>query len=46
MLLNNVVVGKGYKMEVDNTTLKAPPPGYDSVSTGAQLSVCEALTRW
>ena len=31
MLLNKVVVGKGYKMTQDNTTLTAPPAGYDSV---------------
>jgi predicted PolB exonuclease-like 3'-5' exonuclease len=31
MLLNKVVVGKGYKMTQDNTKLTAPPPGYDSV---------------
>ncbi|KIJ66837.1 hypothetical protein HYDPIDRAFT_166294 [Hydnomerulius pinastri MD-312] len=31
MLLNKVVVGKGYKMTQDNTSLTAPPPGYDSV---------------
>ncbi|KAG1743469.1 hypothetical protein EDB19DRAFT_1698729 [Suillus lakei] len=31
MLLNKVVVGKGYKMTQDNTSLKAPPTGYDSV---------------
>jgi len=29
MLLNKVVVGKGYKMTTDNTTLTEPPPGYD-----------------
>ena len=33
MLLNKVVVGRGYKMKSDNTTLTAPPVGYDSVST-------------
>ena len=32
MLLNKVVVGEGYKMTVDNTTLTEPPAGYDSVS--------------
>ena len=32
MLLNKVVVGRGYKMTVDNTTLTGPPAGYDSVS--------------
>lgn len=32
MLLNKVVVGKGCKMKTDNTTLTAPPAGFDSVS--------------
>ena len=32
MLLNKVVVGKGYKMMVNNTTLTEPPAGYDSVN--------------
>lgn len=32
ILLNKIVVGKGYKMTQDNTTLTAPPAGYDSVS--------------
>ncbi|KAF9243539.1 ADP-ribosylation [Melanogaster broomeanus] len=31
ILLNKVIVGKGYKMTQDNTSLTAPPPGYDSV---------------
>jgi len=31
ILLNKVVVGKGYKMTQDNTSLTAPPAGYDSV---------------
>ena len=31
VLLNNVVVGKGYKMHQNNETLTAPPKGYDSV---------------
>ena len=31
IMLNKVVVGKGCKMTQDNTTLTAPPPGYDSV---------------
>ncbi|KAJ8592695.1 ADP-ribosylation [Rhizopogon salebrosus TDB-379] len=31
MLLNKVVVGKGYKMTQDDTSLTAPPFGYDSV---------------
>jgi len=32
MILNNVVVGKGYKITNDNSSLTGPPPGYDSVS--------------
>ena len=32
MLLNKVVVGKGYKILHDNPTMTAPPAGYDSVS--------------
>jgi len=32
MLLNRVVVGRGYKMTVDSPTLTEPPAGYDSVS--------------
>lgn len=31
ILLNKVIVGKGYKMTQDNTSLTAPPSGYDSV---------------
>ncbi|KAG7089296.1 hypothetical protein E1B28_010994 [Marasmius oreades] len=31
ILLNKVVVGKGCKLTHDNTSLTAPPPGYDSV---------------
>ncbi|KAI0790013.1 hypothetical protein C8Q75DRAFT_136034 [Abortiporus biennis] len=31
ILLNKVVVGKGCKMTVDNTTLTSPPSGFDSV---------------
>ncbi|PCH42126.1 ADP-ribosylation [Wolfiporia cocos MD-104 SS10] len=31
ILLNKVVVGKGCKMTRDNTSLKAPPSGFDSV---------------
>ncbi|KAG2053355.1 ADP-ribosylation [Suillus hirtellus] len=31
ILLNKVVVGKGHKMTQDNTSLTAPPAGYDSV---------------
>ena len=32
LLLTNVVVGQGMKLTADNTSLTAPPPGYDSVS--------------
>ena len=32
MLLNTVVVGKGYKILQDNSSMTAPPTGYDSVS--------------
>ena len=32
MLLNKVVVGKGYKLMAANTTLTEPPAGHDSVS--------------
>jgi len=35
MLLNKVVVGKGYKILHDNPTMTAPPAGYDSVSRAA-----------
>lgn len=31
ILLNKVIVGRGFKMMQDNTSLTAPPPGYDSV---------------
>jgi len=31
MILSKVIVGKGCKMTQDNTTLTAPPAGYDSV---------------
>jgi len=31
ILLATVVVGEGYKMKKDNTTLTSPPPGFDSV---------------
>ena len=31
ILLNNVVVGKGCKLLHDDTSLRAPPWGYDSV---------------
>lgn len=32
MLLNKVVVGKGYKILHDNPSMTAPPAGFDSVS--------------
>ena len=32
ILLTKVVVGKGYKMNKDDTTLTSPPAGFDSVS--------------
>ncbi|KAG5642901.1 hypothetical protein DXG03_001908 [Asterophora parasitica] len=31
ILLNKVIVGKGYKMTQDSSSMTAPPPGYDSV---------------
>jgi hypothetical protein len=31
ILLNKVIVGKGRKLTQDNTSLSAPPNGYDSV---------------
>ncbi|KAI6125098.1 ADP-ribosylation [Pisolithus croceorrhizus] len=31
ILLNKVIVGRGYKMMQDNTSLTGPPAGYDSV---------------
>jgi hypothetical protein len=46
VLLNKVVVGKGKKLMYDDTTLTAPPPGYDSVSTndiGSPLETCSIL---
>lgn len=43
ILLNKVVVGKGCKMTHDNTTLTAPPAGYDSVSVRCALSHVNAF---
>ncbi|KAI6025841.1 ADP-ribosylation [Pisolithus orientalis] len=47
VLLNKVVVGRGYKMMQDNTSLTAPPPGYDSVlaevATGGSLNYDELV---
>jgi len=37
ILLNKVVVGKGYKVLHDNPSMAAPPSGYDSVSRAASL---------
>ncbi|KAI0777848.1 hypothetical protein BC629DRAFT_1582775 [Irpex lacteus] len=39
VLLNKVIVGRGYKMSQVDTTLKAPPAGFDSVlaEKGSQL---------
>lgn len=33
LVLNKVIVGEGCKVTQDNTTLKTPPKGYDSVRT-------------
>lgn len=38
VLLNKVVVGKGYKMTQDNTSLTAPPAGFDSVNTDKDIA--------
>jgi len=45
MLLNRVVVGRGYKMTVDDTALTEPPTGYDSVlaEAGARLNYDELV---
>lgn len=45
MILNNVVVGKGYKITNDNSSLTGPPPGYDSVlgETGVSLNHDELI---
>lgn len=45
ILLNKVVVGKGYKMKSDNSSLTGPPPGYDSVlgETGVNLNHDELI---
>ena len=37
MLLNKVIVGKGYKMLHDSPSMTAPPSGYDSVSRAPHL---------
>ncbi|KAF9790497.1 hypothetical protein BJ322DRAFT_393641 [Thelephora terrestris] len=38
MLLNKVVVGKGYRMTAGDTTMMSPPDGYDSVLAEASDS--------
>ncbi|KAI0090989.1 hypothetical protein BDY19DRAFT_886832 [Irpex rosettiformis] len=40
IFLNKVIVGRGYKMTQDNTSLTAPPAGFDSVlaEKGARLN--------
>jgi len=45
MLLNNVVVGEGYKTLVDDTSLTEPPAGYDSVlgEVGGSLNYDELV---
>ena len=45
LLLNKVVVGGGYKMEVDNPTLTKPPAGCDSVSAVVRRMFDELLMR-
>lgn len=39
IILNKVVVGKGYKMTRDDTSLTAPPAGFDSVSLSSVLMI-------
>lgn len=43
MLLNKVVVGRGYKMTTANYAMTEPPAGYDSVSVDTESSFCETL---
>jgi len=45
MLLNKVVVGKGYKILHDNPTMTAPPAGFDSVlaEVGGSLNYDELI---
>ncbi|KAF8630179.1 hypothetical protein AX15_003058 [Amanita polypyramis BW_CC] len=45
VLLNKVVVGRGYKMLRDSSTLTAPPSGFDSVlgETGGSLNHDEVI---
>lgn len=44
MVLNKVVVGKGYKMTQDNTSLTAPPAGFDSVCNNVHYRDIVVLT--
>jgi len=39
ILLNKVVVGRGYQMYQDNTSLTAPPAGFDSVIAQVGVSL-------
>lgn len=45
ILLNKVVVGKGYKIHHDNPSMTAPPSGYDSVlaEVGGSLNYDELI---
>jgi len=45
MLLNDVVMGKGIKLERTDTSLTKPPQGYDSVigEPGGDLNYDEAV---
>lgn len=45
VMLNRVVVGKGYKLKQDDPTLTSPPAGYDSVlgETGGSLNHDELI---
>ncbi|KDQ55822.1 hypothetical protein JAAARDRAFT_59795 [Jaapia argillacea MUCL 33604] len=45
LLLNKVVVGRGIQMEHDDTSLTAPPAGYDSVlgEVGKRLNYDELI---
>jgi len=45
MLLNKVVVGRGYKLTGNKSSLTAPPAGYDSVSIIVRLLFGGALTK-
>jgi len=45
ILLNKVVVGKGYKILNDNPSMTGPPAGYDSVlaEVGGSLNYDELI---